>query len=95
MAAPFYERLHRYYQQAGAVLRGETASASIFPNPTDRGLLREDAYGEFLRAHVPSECNLINGGFLFGQDGTESRQIGCWLTWRSERHAHQTPQGTC
>ena len=80
MTQPFFTRLRTYYTKAGAVLRGEADSATIFPNGSDIGLARERIYAEFLRTHLPSSCNVSFGGFVFGQDGMESRQIDLLIT---------------
>jgi hypothetical protein len=80
MAGPFFNRLKTYYQQVGAVLRGEAAAASIFPNTTDVGMSREQVYAEFLKLHLPSSCNVLFGGFLFNLDGQESKQIDLIIT---------------
>ncbi len=83
MVAPFYERLKKYYRDVGGVLRGEAAVASIFPNTTDIGMAREQVYAEFLRAHLPPNCNVLIGGFLFSLDGNESNQIDLIVTFAS------------
>ena len=83
MVAPFYDRLKNYYQAVGGVLRGEAAVASIFPNATDVGTERERVYAEFLKAHLPPNCNVLFGGFLFGFDGKESKQIDLIVTFAS------------
>jgi hypothetical protein len=75
MSADFFSRLGSYYTDVAAVLRGEAKVASIFPNTTDIGMSREKIYAEILRLHVPSKCNVFLGGYLFGSDGTESRQL--------------------
>jgi len=75
MAKPFYDRLRDYYSKVGEVLRGEADAASIFPNTSDIGLSRELIYAEFLKQHAPSKCNVFLGGFLFGEDGEESKQL--------------------
>jgi len=80
MAGPFFKRLRDYYLDVAAVLRGEATVASIFPNPTDIGVSREKVYAEFLRQHAPSKCNVFFGGFLFGDDGSESRQLDVLVT---------------
>lgn len=49
--------------------------SSIFANTTDIGLSRELIYAEFLRQHAPSKCNVFLGGFLFGENGEESKQL--------------------
>src|SRR5258708_4248525 len=80
MPGPFFHRLRRYYLDVAAVLRGEAGAASIFPNPTDVGMSRERIYAEFLRQHAPSKCNVFFGGFLFGNDGSESPQLDVIIT---------------
>lgn len=75
MTAEFYKRLKEYYMNVGSVLRGEADAASIFPNPTDIGMSREKIYADFLRLHLPSNCNVLFGGFIFNLEGFESKQI--------------------
>lgn len=75
MPKPFYERLKAYYSKVREVLRGEAEAASIFPNTSDIGLSRELVYAEFLKQHSPSKCNVFLGGFLFDEDGEESKQL--------------------
>src|SRR5262245_21533624 len=80
MTDHFFVRLRRYYSDVAAVLRGEAKAASIFPNSSDVGLSRERLYAEFLRQHAPTKCNVFFGGFLFGKDGTESKQLDVIVT---------------
>lgn len=80
MAAPFFDRLWAYYSKVGEVLRGEASAASIFPNSTDVGISREQIYAQFLRQHCPSKCNVLFGGFLFDEKGTESKQLDIIVT---------------
>ena len=75
MAKGFYRRLHNYFLDVGKVLRDEADVASIFPNTTDRGMSRENIYAKVLRDHLPPICNVKLGGFVFGLDGSESKQI--------------------
>lgn len=76
----FYSRLFDYYEKVASVLKGEAATASIFPNTTDIGMSREKVYAEFLRLHLPSSCNVIFGGFLFSESGDESKQVDVIVT---------------
>jgi hypothetical protein len=80
MPQPFTDRLRSYFIKVGEVLRGEAAAASIFPNSTDVGIARERVYAEFLKHHLPQGCHVAFGGFLFGQDGSESGQIDIIVT---------------
>lgn len=76
----FYARLKNYYLDVAKVLRGEANAASIFPNSGDIGTSREGIYASFLRQHAPSKCNVFYGGFLFGNDGSESGQLDVLIT---------------
>lgn len=60
--------------------KGEANIASVFPNSTDVGITREQAYLKMLSAHLPSSCNVYKGGFLFDQNGAESRQLDLIIT---------------
>ena len=80
MAGQFFQRLRAYYSDLAAVLRGEAKAASIFPNTTDIGMSRERVYAEFLKQHAPSKCKVFFGGFLFGEDGSESAQLDVLVT---------------
>lgn len=75
MPQPFFTRLRNYYLKVAEVLRGEADAASIFPNPSDVGGSRENVYAQFLKQHAPSKCNVFFGGFLFDEDGLESKQL--------------------
>jgi hypothetical protein len=80
MPASFFDRLRAYYLKVAEVLRGEAEAASVFPNATDIGMSREKVYAEFLRQHAPSKCNVFLGGFLFDEDGVESKQLDIIVT---------------
>jgi hypothetical protein len=80
MAQNFFKRLREYYLNVAEVLRGDADAASVFPNPTDVGMARERVYVDFLRLHAPSKCNVFLGGFLFDENGAESRQLDVIVT---------------
>ncbi len=75
MPKPIYERLRKYYKKVAEVLRGQASTSSIFPNTTDIGLSREGIYAELFRNHLPNKCNVFLGGFVFHEDGNESKQL--------------------
>lgn len=80
MTQNFFSRLRSYYVKVAEVLRGEADAASVFANTTDIGMSRELVYAEFLRQHAPSKCNVFLGGFLFDEDGVESKQLDIIIT---------------
>lgn len=75
MSADFFTRLAAYYRSIAESLKVDSKSAAIFPNSTDIGVSRERVYADFLKLHAPSKCNVFLGGFLFGEDGEESKQL--------------------
>jgi len=80
MTQNFFVRLRSYYIKVAEVLRGEADAASVFANTTDIGMSRELVYAEFLKQHAPSKCNVFMGGFLFDDDGAESKQLDIIIT---------------
>lgn len=80
MSKMIFERLEAYYATLGEVLNGKAKLASIHLNTSDIGLTREDIYEKILSAHLPSCCNVYKGGFLFDQNGNESKQIDLIIT---------------
>jgi len=80
MSQPFFERLKGYYVNIVGLLRDGVGASRIFPNSGDIGSSRERIYAQFLKAHLPPSCNVQFGGFLFDQDGKESKQIDIMVT---------------
>lgn len=80
MEKHFFERLKEYYTKVAEVLRGEADAAAIFPNSSDIGSSRENVYAQFLKQHAPSKCNVFFGGFLFDEEGKESKQMDVLVT---------------
>lgn len=80
MPRPFFERLHDYYAEVAASLAVKASAAAIYPNSTDIGQAREQIYRQFLQSHLPTACNVLLGGFVFNQQGQESRQIDIIVT---------------
>lgn len=75
MTAPFFDRLKTYYIAIGRALAANQDLTGILPNPSDKGLSRELAYAEILRQLLPASCQVALGGYVFGQNGDESRQM--------------------
>ncbi len=80
MSQNVYDRIGVYFRNVSKVLRGEADAATIFPNASDIGSVREKTYATFLRQHAPSKCNVFLGGFLFHEDGSESAQLDVIVT---------------
>ena len=80
MTKPFHKRLVNYYNSVAEELKAKSSKAKAFGNTTDSGMVKESAFADFLRAHVPKKCDLFFGGFLFGHDGSESKQLDVIVT---------------
>ena len=80
MTKLFYDRLAIYYKGVADELIAKSRRASGLANTTDIGNIRESAYAEFLKQHLPKKCDIFFGGFLFGQDGSESKQLDVIIT---------------
>lgn len=93
MTKEFYSRLKEYYNNVGSVLRDQASISSIFPNKTDIGLSREGIYAEFLKSHLPNNCHVFLGGFLFNMEGTESKQIDLFVASDSSLQFNFADQG--
>lgn len=94
MTTEFFERLESYFRKVGTVLRGEADAASIFPNPIDVGESRERVYAAALKQHLPADCRVFFGGFLFNHLGYESKQIDILvITGRSLQFNFFNPDG--
>lgn len=70
----FHNRLRNYFFYVARAMKGHAEAAAIFSNPTDKGGSREEIFASFLKAHIPTKCNVVQGGYLFHEDGRESRQ---------------------
>lgn len=75
MSKPFVERFRNYLIYLTQSMPLAASVASIFPNPTDNGQIKEHIFLDFLKQHIPSSCNVLLGGFLFNLEGDESKQI--------------------
>ena len=68
-----------YFQKISAMLQSEKEASAVFPNPSDKGQTREDAVKRFLKAHLPSRCNAISGGYVFDMSNA-SKQLDLIIT---------------
>lgn len=80
MPKQVFERLTGYFQEVANVLAGEKSASSIFPNTSDTGMVREKVLKNFLNNHLPKRCEVINGGFVFDNQGHESNQLDIIVT---------------
>lgn len=75
MSGSFYKRLCHYFTHTAEQMRAQAAKSGVLQNRSDSGSCREENFSQFLCDHLPSTCTASLGGFLFGLDGSESKQI--------------------
>jgi hypothetical protein len=80
MPDPFFVRLRDYYVAQAHTMQSEARKAGIYANNSDRGYKRETIFKNFLKEHAPAKCNTFLGGFLYGENGSESPQIDIIVT---------------
>ena len=71
----FKKRLNEYYKLFEESFQNDKNTSSILKNTSDKGFLRELAYLDFLKRHIPKNTEALLGGFVFDQEGNESRQF--------------------
>lgn len=75
----FYE-LAKYYQAATEQLNSEAKQAKILSNTTAIGTDKEEIYRRFLERHLPKNCDVFRGGYVFDINGNASKQIDVIVT---------------
>ncbi len=80
MTVSVYKRLLDYFQGVSDALAGAKQASAVFPNAVDAGTSREELRVHFLRNHVPRRCEVIRSGFLFDDQGSESKQLDIMVT---------------
>jgi len=75
-----FERFRDYFQGIADAFEDEEKAAKIFRNRGDAGSTKEDLFLDFLKRHLPKRVDVIKGGFIFDEYGTESKQIDLIIT---------------
>ena len=76
----FYIDLKKYLEDSVERLRFEAKQSGIFDNSSDLGSEREEIYQSFLKKHLPKQCDIHTGGYLFNLEGKKSKQIDIIVT---------------
>ena len=70
-----FDDLASYFVGLADELSATANQGSLAGNSSDIGTVREDAYREFLRRHVPGTTRVFRGGYVFNLNGERSRQL--------------------
>ena len=74
MSISFHDVLKNYFFEIENKLEAEKNLSAIFPNNSDKGIIRESVYAKFLIDHLPANAEVLFGGFLFNKEGDVSPQ---------------------
>lgn len=74
MSISFHDVLKSYFFEIENKLEAEKQLSAIFPNNSDKGIIRESVYAKFLIDHLPANAEVLFGGFLFNKEGDVSPQ---------------------
>lgn len=80
MIKPFFKAFTRHLSAIGKVLKNEAEAATMLTNGSDIGSSREKTYAGFLESHCPTNCKVSFGGFVFDQQGNQSKQMDIIIT---------------
>ena len=71
-----FGKISNYFESAcRAMVHQREGQKGLFNNSADVGYVVEDKYRAFLAQHVPSACDILQGGYIFDVEGRRSRQM--------------------
>lgn len=80
MAEDVFARLKAHYSSVAEDLISQAKQAGLLENTTAVGTEREELYRDFLERHVPKQCDVFLGGYIFDMEGNQSKQIDVIVT---------------
>ena len=70
-----FGHLAAHYASVAQELSSQAQQAGLLRNPTATGTEREDVYRVFLERHLPRNCDVFLGGYIFDKSGNASTQM--------------------
>lgn len=80
MNKPVYEDMARYFAAISEQLTGEARQAALLENSSVVGGDREEVFRRFLERHLPRDCEVFRGGYVFNVESHRSRQTDIIVT---------------
>ena len=68
MTNNFYIDLKKYIDNSVERLKFEAKQAGIFDNHSDIGTEREKLYCSLFEQHLPKQCRVLFGGYVFSRE---------------------------
>lgn len=75
-----FEQLRDYFEGIAQTFEAQKLTSNAFPNTSDKGQSREEAFLNFLSDNLPRRCEAVRGGFIFDSSGNSSKQIDLIVT---------------
>ena len=80
MSTDAFAKMAEYFQSLVQELTSEARQAGLLQNPTAVGTGREEIFRRLLERHLPDNCEVFRGGYVFNVEGEASKQIDVIVT---------------
>lgn len=75
MSTGAFPKMAEYFNGLVQELTSEARQAGFLQNPTAVGTGREEIFRRLLERHLPDNCEVFRGGYVFNVEGDTSKQI--------------------
>ena len=75
MSVSAFAKMAEYFESLVQEITGEAQQAGLLQNPTAVGTGREEIFRRLLERHLPNNCEVFRGGYVFNAKGETSKQI--------------------
>ena len=75
MSTRAFRKMAEYFQSLVQEITSEARQAGLLQNPTAVGTGREEIFRRLLERHLPDNCEVFRGGYVFNVSGETSKQI--------------------
>ena len=75
MSTDAFAKMAEYFESLVQEMKSEARQAGLLQNPTAVGTGREEIFRRLLERHLPDNCEVFRGGYVFNVEGETSRQI--------------------
>ena len=75
MSTDAFAKMAEYFESLVQEITSEARQAGLLQNPTAIGTGREEIFRRLLERHLPDNCEVFRGGYVFNVKGETSKQI--------------------
>ena len=80
MSSDAFPKMVEYFKSLVQEITSEARQAGLLQNPTAVGTGREEIFRRLLERHLPDNCEVFRGGYVFNVEGDTSKQIDVIVT---------------